>query len=101
MSRYADKCPNCGGDMLIGTVGGIAPHIEQAGYTGLTAVVMHAHPLCESARLDSEHVKKDVADKIAEVAARKEARENAIRKIREEEEAKVQKRIQKELEKQE
>ena len=93
MSRTTEACPDCGGELLIGTVGGIAPHIEEAGYTGITEVVVHRHPLCESARLDAENIKKRVADRIAEVQAKKEARERAIASIRDEEEKKVQERI--------
>jgi hypothetical protein len=91
--RYSDHCPHCGAALLIGTVEGVAPHIKDAGFIGTTVVVMHAQPLCEPALIESRGVEKQVADKIAEVDAKKQARENAIAKIRAEEEQRVQDRI--------
>lgn len=83
MSRHAAQCPKCQASMLIGTADSIAPHLRQAGYSGLTVVHLHALPLCDDAQERADEALAEVDARIAEAKAKADAKAERMKRLAE------------------
>lgn len=68
--RELVKCPDCGAAMQIADVESLVPHLAAHGLVGLTPVILHATPLCDTwqqrhdrAFEDAEHMVTDVRER--------------------------------------